>query len=194
MGQALFIFGVNYMKMYVKIENGAISSLQPLPDEDDIYNYFDPSQVWIDVTSVVPQPEYGWTYDGFVFAPPHIGPTFPEAVATKIEELRNACAEATVRSSFPSPALGSIHNYDCRVIDQVNLQLRYSIVLNTAGEEPLWASDGTRFTWINHSAAELLEVMVDMNEHIKESQVNLASKLAAVDAATTIEQVNLIHW
>lgn len=151
------------------------------------------------ITNEVPMPEPGWTakqVDGqWVFAP-YVAPAIPipELAQTKRGMLRDSCSEAITRSSFQSSALGAVHNYDCRMVDQLNLKVRYDIASYTDGEEPLWASDGTRYEWKNHTAEEIMEVMIDMNDHIKSSQVNLASKLAAVDAATTKAQIDAIVW
>ncbi|WP_391558331.1 hypothetical protein [Robertmurraya sp.] len=108
--------------------------------------------------------------------------------------MRQACSNAITRSSFQSEALGGVYNYDCRLVDQINLKVRYDIATFTAQPEPIWASDGTRYEWKLHTASEIIAVMVDMNEHIKYSQVKLATKLAAVDAAIEAEQVIAIEW
>lgn len=109
-------------------------------------------------------------------------------------ELRQKCQEAIIISPFTSSALGSAHNYDCREIDQNNIKLRYAIASGMDQPEPIWASDGTRYSWKDHTAEELLQVMVDMNNHIKTNQVKLAGKLALVDAATTKPDVGLVSW
>lgn len=108
--------------------------------------------------------------------------------------LRTTCSEEIERTSFPSSALGAVHNYDCRIVDQINLKMRYDIALSENSEEPLWASDGTRFEWKEHTASELMEVMVDMNTNIKAKQQKLVIKLAAVDAATTVAQAEAVSW
>lgn len=112
----------------------------------------------------------------------------------KKSALRYKCEDIITRTSFSSEALGQIHNYDSRAIDQLNLKMRYEIALDTGNPEPIWASDGTSYQWKNHSAAELLSVLKDMNDHIKTCQLRLASRLAAVDAASTIEQVEAVIW
>lgn len=112
----------------------------------------------------------------------------------KYGELRMKCAEMILRPSFVSDALGSVHNYDCREIDQINLKMRYDIALHTGIPEPLWASDGTRFMWKDHTAAEIMDVLIAMNSHIKANQIKLANKLAQVDACTTKDQVRAISW
>ncbi len=121
-------------------------------------------------------------------------PVLSEVSALKRDELRQACSNAITRSSFQSEALGGVYNYDCRLVDQINLKVRYDIATFTAQPEPIWASDGTRYEWKLHTASEIIAVMVDMNEHIKYSQVKLATKLAAVDAAIEAEQVIAIEW
>lgn len=128
------------------------------------------------------------------FNPPIIGPTFPEAKELKRKEMRDACFNAIERTSFASAALGPIHNYDCRIVDQLNLKIRYDIALSQNSEEPIWASDGTRYEWKDHNAEELLDVMIDMNINIKAKQGKLVTKLALVDAAMDMAEVDVISW
>jgi len=114
--------------------------------------------------------------------------------ASKSAWLRQQCSEEIERTSFASSALGSVHNYDCRIVDQINLKIRYDVASFNGQPEPIWASDGTRYEWKSHTSAQLIAVLSDMNDHIKSSQVNLATKLAAVDAATTASEVQAITW
>jgi hypothetical protein len=140
--------------------------------------------------------KYGATPEGRPCWVEDIPPERPlsELAEEKRTEMRNACSNEIVRSSFQSDALGAIHNYDCRTVDQINLNARYAIAFASNSSEPLWASDGTRYQWIPHTHMELMDVMIDMNEHVKENQSRLASKLAAVDAATTAAMVAVITW
>lgn len=117
-----------------------------------------------------------------------------EVAEERRNEMRDACSNEITRSSFQSDALGDVHNYDCRIVDQLNLKVRYDIATSTEGSEPLWASDGTRYQWKPHTAQQIMAVMIDMNDHVKESQVRLASRLAAIDASTTAEQIALVEW
>lgn len=189
------------MKTYALIEDGAVSEVIPPyvnPDGVDvpIEDRYTPNMVamMVDITDMDPQPQQRWTYDGTTFSPPQTGPTLAQAVVSKIVELRQNCDDEIERTSFTSSALGTVHNYDCRTVDQINITIRYAVANHTGGSEPLWASDGTRYTWKEHTAEELVDVMVNMNEHIKENQVLLVSKLAAVDAATTVAQINAVTW
>lgn len=182
------------MSLYARIDNGIL--LELLETDGDITQMFDPSWIWIDITNIDPQPTYYWTWDGTVFSPPVDPTTLPQAQATARNDLWFYCDVGITRAMFTSQALGNIYNYDCRIVDQLNLTMRYNLLVNApAGStQPLWASDGTRFDWIEHTMEELLIVMEDMNNHIKVNQTHLASKLAAVDAATTVAEARAIVW
>lgn len=125
---------------------------------------------------------------------PDTSPSLEALAEMKRAELWEACSREITRSSFQSTALGQVHNYDCREVDQTNLLLRYNVSSSTTEAEPLWASDGTRFQWKPHTAAQLLVVMEDMNEHIKALQMKLVGKLAAVDAVTVKTDIAGIVW
>lgn len=156
-------------------------------------------ETYVIITDASPMPEAGWTAEQvngqWVFAP-YSPPSIPisQLAQSKRMFLRDSCSDEITRSSFQSSALGAVHNYDCRLVDQLNLKVRYDISSFTTQPEPLWASDGTRYEWKDHTADEIMDVMVDMNLHIKQAQVKLSSKLAAVDAATTAAQLDAIVW
>lgn len=133
-------------------------------------------------------------WDGTNWVPYVYQPPLPVLAEAKRNEIRSACSDEITRSSFQSSSLGAVHNYDCRLVDQVNLKMRLDIADATSSSEPLWASDGTRYQWKLHTATEIRDVMIDMNEHIKDAQVKLASLMAAVDAATNKAQIDVIVW
>lgn len=135
-----------------------------------------------------------WWYHNGTFVNEDPKETLQVVKDAKYFELRLKCAEMIVIPSFTSEALGSIHNYDCREIDQINLKMRYDIASYTGNPEPLWASDGTRFMWKNHTAEEIMQVMIAMNAHIKINQNKLANKLAQIEACTTKDAVRAITW
>jgi len=192
--------------IYVRIEEGKVQEvLYPiLRDDGTEYPIEERFPSWfvdlcVDVTAYDPQPSDNWlavNTDGvWTFTAPQIA-TIPmgELAENKRTELRNHCFEEITRSSFQSAALGSVHNYDCRIVDQLNLKVRLDIATALSSTEPLWASDGTRYQWKLHTAQEIMDVMIDMNNHVKTSQVKLASKLASVDAASTRPQIDAILW
>lgn len=53
--------------VYAKIENGLVVNTQVAQPSD----YFDPNDIWIDITNIDPQPCRGWTYDGTNFIDPN---------------------------------------------------------------------------------------------------------------------------
>lgn len=177
---------------WARIENNYVVELTDIDPE----GRFTPDLVWGDCSDDV---DYGWDAKlvggAWVFtAPVVIDPDLDETKVSKRTLLREYCSNDISRTSFSSTALGEVHNYDCRLVDQMNLKTRYDVTLHTGGTEPVWASDGTRFEWKEHTSGELILVISDMNEHIKFFQVKLANKLASIDAATTVTQVNSISW
>lgn len=134
-------------------------------------------------------------YLRFMFPDSYTKPKVLSEVATlKREEMMLACSESITGSSFQSDALGDVYSYDARLVDQINLKVRYDVATFTDKAEPLWASDGVRYEWKLHTASEIMDVMFDLNEHIKSSQVKLASKLVEIEESTTPEQVIAIEW
>lgn len=162
--------------------------------ESGVPIYFGENLIFIEVPEGVGV-QVGWSYKNGVFSPPIIPETpLPILAEQKRLEFWALCADEITRSNFQSDALGSIHNYDNRIVDQLNLKLRYDISLATGISQPLWASDGTRFQWKDHSSEEMLSVMISMNNHIKALQTKLVTKLAAVDAAVNKAQIDAIIW
>jgi hypothetical protein len=51
---------------YAQISNGAVINMILA----SVGDYFDPAFVWVDVTSLSPQPGIGWAYDGTNFTAP----------------------------------------------------------------------------------------------------------------------------
>ena len=134
--------------------------------------------------------------EGVPYPVPAEDPRFyPEVdIPLKRTEMRKACEDEITRSSFQSEALGELYNYDCRLVDQINLQTRLSLIQGTTSTEQIWASDGTRYEWTSHSAAQLLEVLGDMNDHIKAAQAKLVIKMSEIDLATSKGDLAAITW
>lgn len=55
--------------LYAKISSGVVVNTQ-ICESTDVFN---PSFIWVDLTSINPQPGIGWTYNGTTF----IAPTLP---------------------------------------------------------------------------------------------------------------------
>lgn len=194
------------MRIYAFVDAGIVRGIfQPGLREDGTQWLIEeclPAEVaatYVEITGLDPQPQEWWTAshnNGVWEFSPYVAPTDPLPVLAenKRNYLRDSCSEEITRSSFQSSALGAVHNYDCRLVDQINLKMRFDIAEASGSTEPLWASDGTRYQWKLHTAEEILDVMVDMNIHIKDAQVKLASLMASVDAATTKAQIEAIVW
>jgi hypothetical protein len=62
------------MTTYARVAAGKVAELFTMPPQWSalaITDLFHPDLgEWVDVTSVEPQPAYGWTYDGGNFTPP----------------------------------------------------------------------------------------------------------------------------
>ena len=69
--------------LYAKIQNGTVVNVQL----DMSTDAFDPSFTWVDVTSVSPQPQIGWTYNGTTFTNPSppAGPTELQTVEADVQ-------------------------------------------------------------------------------------------------------------
>lgn len=65
------------MKIFARIDGNKVGSTQEIDDGADIYDYFDHSQLWIDITNVIPAPAYGWSYVDGVFSEPVPEPEDP---------------------------------------------------------------------------------------------------------------------
>lgn len=153
-----------------------------------------PSEYWFFTPAPDGVVSWGWWYVDGEFTQEDPNETIETVRAAKTYDFRSRCDEFITRFPFTSEALGVVHTYDCRSIDQSNATLRY-IVADTSGtSQPLWASDGTRYSWIDHTADQIAQVLFDMNEHIKVAQVKLAGKLAALDAATTKVEAKAVAW
>ncbi|ELS7817221.1 TPA: tail fiber assembly protein [Enterobacter bugandensis] len=53
---------------YARIDDGIVVEL--FETDGDISQMFHPDLVWVDITSIKPQPDNNWTYDGKKFSPP----------------------------------------------------------------------------------------------------------------------------
>lgn len=99
---------------------------------------------------------------------------------SKRNELSSACENHIINTLFESSALGSVHSYDCRKVDQLNL-----CVMHGGGNGGLvYAHTQPSFEPIDHSAAQVQDVMADMAEHIRLARAHYSDKKAEVDAIT----------
>lgn len=107
----------------------------------------------------------------------------------KKESLRQSCAEA-IESMFQSDALGQSNTYDCRGVDQLNLNM---IVNGGIGGE-VYTHDGVEFVWEMHTHEQCVSLLQSMNVHIKTQRDKLYQKVSLVNACTTCDEVDAINW
>jgi hypothetical protein len=117
----------------------------------------------------------------------HIGLTKVD----KVKELKEACKGA-IEAGFYSSALGTPHKYDSSLPqDQTNLlgakiagvDMNFTCT-NEAGEK--WE----RF----HTVSQISQVYFAGMVHLQTTKAKLYSKLAAVQTASTLEEVNGVTW
>jgi hypothetical protein len=122
-----------------------------------------------------------------------------EAKDTKITELRDACRDF-IFAGFDSSALGTIHHYPLSVTDQANLQLAVSeAIINQS--DAAWTTDvqalalgETEPAYKPHTAAQIMQVTVDISAGKKAALGKLADLIGQVKAATDIQTVEGIVW
>lgn len=91
------------MGAYVRVDNGVVAEL--FETDGDITEMFNPAIVWVDVTTVAPQPQVGWGYDGHAFTAPASAPvvTLAELRAALCVSVDAAADAAYVAIGGPSP-------------------------------------------------------------------------------------------
>lgn len=110
----------------------------------------------------------------------------------KISQLDDFCTQ-TILSGFVSSALGEEHVYGFNVEDQANLTGRLAgIAAGTAPVEFLWMTKDVGP--LIHTVEQFKTVCRDGDAH-KEAQIGrLWTLKAAVEASTTVEEVQAITW
>lgn len=137
---------------------------QPLPD--DIY---DPST------------------GTFTIPSPPVPDLLQIAKNARSAEMRRKC-DIAITGSFNSSALGSAYLYPASMQDQSNMQ---RIALSGGS---LWCYASGTWSLITHTASQGVTVLGDFGSNCDAMRTNLSSKLAAINAATTVSDVNAIVW
>lgn len=113
------------------------------------------------------------------------------AKGDKILELENAY-EDTVHTAFPSSATGTERWYPSDLEGQVNLL--GAKVANTNMPYRCGTTKNGPLSFIEHTAPQLNQAFFDGVTVKLNAIANRATKLAAVEAATTVAEVNAIQW
>lgn len=156
---------------------------------------FAPEIVIKDITDLVPQPEEGWDYDPTTdtFTAPVVPvQTLQDAQQAKITELTYAYDQA-LATGFTSTAGGTSFTYGYTSIDQTKWMKLYIGKANGVlpASQPVATADGTI---VNLTQAQLQQLLVDMETFEQAQETTFHARLAQTSAATTIDEVNAIHW
>lgn len=84
------------MKDYVRLENNAVVEFLTIQEGQDITQMFPPIFTWVEITGVVPRPDYGWTYDGSVFS----APVIPEPSSEELALVARIERERLLRTTY----------------------------------------------------------------------------------------------
>jgi hypothetical protein len=107
----------------------------------------------------------------------------------KLGQLNQAYSTA-LTTDFSSNALGAAHTYAADTLSQTLLNN-----LITAGNTANYPYiDGSVYTSASHTLAELQQVLDDLITAQQAAISNYSTKVAAVNAAATVNDVNAITW
>lgn len=183
---------------YARLENGRVVERLSLEKTVDLETTFS-AEFLASLAICAKSVQVGWLFDGENFsAPPVVTPSIDAVKAARIERLRTACEESIV-GGFKSSALGAEHLYPSDIKAQINLMgsVTDSILpgLPEDWTTPFWVSDsGGVWGFKSHSAAQIQQAGRDGKAHVVSCQSALELLSSAVNAATSIEDVNSIVW
>ncbi len=121
--------------------------------------------------------------------PPPVLADYKEAVKTS---LREACEAQIVGKFFISDAHTDGYEYDCRTVDQINLQRAHIAATSSGGTVDVYAHNGVEFVPVPHTAVQVAGVLEDMESSIAAKRAVLYMAVSAVNAAPSIEAVDAV--
>lgn len=141
---------------------------------------------------------YAWTVQDM--SADEIAAALATAKAAKADAIAQACA-AQIIGGQVSNALGTAHTYPSKVTDQANLSasvldsLLPSNSSNPAYATPFWCCDaGGNWAWVNHTAAQIQQVGLDVKAAILAAQSKNAQLQAQIAVATSLDHLSAIQW
>jgi hypothetical protein len=115
----------------------------------------------------------------------------------KSKEIEVACRAAIV-SGFESSALGTPHTYPCKMTDQQNLNgsvVASMLEVDPSWTTPFWCEDAAgEWDFRPHTAAQIQQVGRECKAHIIAQMDKNKTLQAAVEAASTPEEIQAIAW
>jgi hypothetical protein len=138
-----------------------------------------------------------WSNGALAVVPPS-AEELDDAKASQKSVVSQAC-QAAIVAGFTSSALGAAHTYPAKPTDQQNLNA--SVVASllpgiTAGwTTPFWCADsGGHWAYVMHTVAQIQQVGVDGKAAILACLTKNQELAAQIDAATTVDAVQVIQW
>ncbi len=107
-------------------------------------------------------------------------------------ELRAACEAEIVGKFFISDAHTPGREYDCRTVDQVNLQRAHVAAVNSGGTADVYAHNGVEFVPVAHTAEQIAGVLSDMDANIAAKRATLYTAISAINASGSVEDVDAV--
>lgn len=145
------------------------------------------------------------TTEVFIDDPVYLEHVLSDAKTKRIDYLTTR-TDSVIQGGMTSNALGSVHNYDTRIVDQLNLDNaeRYAELntnpqvgdptVNTACVRCNDPSGSLGFIKREHTVMQIKQVRADFHVYREMQSDRLESKINLVNTATTVEAVNAIDW
>jgi hypothetical protein len=116
----------------------------------------------------------------------------------RIAVLKDAC-RAQIVAGFQSDALGSVHTYPAKELDQANLvgSVVASLIAgaDTTWSTPFWCADVEgAWAFVMHTAGQIQQVGIDSKASILMALSKNEALASTVASATTVEQVEAVTW
>ena len=174
------------MRKYARIEGGVIAEF--FLTDQPIASLFHPSLLWIEVSTITPQPQIGWNYANGSFSPP-TAISLDQVKAAKISALTAAC-----NAAISAPVAYKSTQFQA---DEAVSQSRLKGVLSAYSATTL----PTGFYWVDSTNsqipmtyADLLGLAKAMADQGWAAYQHLQVLKAEVNAATDIAAVNAVTW
>lgn len=116
--------------------------------------------------------------------------------------IRDECRNAITSNFFTSNTHTVGYKYDCRDVDQTNLERRRNKAKKTNSTVGVYAHNGVEFVKVQHTLEQIEDVLVDMDNHVESKRDILYSAVSAINTldneTATCEDidniVNAIVW
>jgi len=116
----------------------------------------------------------------------------------RLAELTERCASEIV-GGYDSDALGSLHTYPSKQVDQLNMMgsVTDALTPDQSGEwsTPFWcATAAGEWAFRQHTAPQIIAAGQAGKAHVVACQTTLASLSAQVLSAGTVEEIDAVTW